>query len=109
MPTMRAAALRNVACCGVLMLAMLFARTSASSPEAQGNQAISMPITVAQVAPTPGASSDARHKLEALVKAAQAEGEVTLYSAVASEVSQRVANAFTAKYGVKVRFARFST
>lgn len=46
-------------------------------------------------------------ELDALIKAAKAEGEVTFYSSATENVAKRVGDAFTAKYGVKVGFTRF--
>jgi iron(III) transport system substrate-binding protein len=45
-------------------------------------------------------------ELDALVKAAQAEGEVFFYSGVPEPALKRAAEAFTAKYGIKARFIR---
>lgn len=47
--------------------------------------------------------------LAALVAAARAEGEVTLYSAATENVATRVGKEFAAKYGVKVQFLRLSS
>lgn len=44
--------------------------------------------------------------LDALVKAAKAEGEVFLYSSLTENVPQRVGEAFAAKYGIKLNFIR---
>ncbi len=48
-------------------------------------------------------------QLDALIRAAQAEGEVVAYSAQPQPVNQRFAQAFTAKYGVKISFVRLSS
>ena len=48
----------------------------------------------------------AQAELDALIKAARAEGEVMFYSAPVESVAKRVADAFTAKYGVNARFVR---
>ena len=45
-------------------------------------------------------------ELDALVKAARAEGEVTLYTATPDNQARRFVDAFTAKYGIKVGFLR---
>ncbi len=47
--------------------------------------------------------------LDALIKAAKAEGEVTMYSAAPESIPKRVGAAFTAKYGIKTGFVRLST
>lgn len=65
--------------------------------------------TLAQVGTQTRAGAGVQAKRDALVHAAKKEGEVTLYSAVAAEVNQRLRDAFTAKYGVNVRFTRLST
>lgn len=44
--------------------------------------------------------------LDALVKAAKAEGEVLFYSATPENVSKRVAEAFQAKYGMRATYVR---
>jgi len=51
----------------------------------------------------------AQADLEALIKAAKAEGQVTLYSAPTENVPRRVGEAFTAKYGIKFNFTRISS
>lgn len=45
-------------------------------------------------------------ELEALTKAAQAEGELLFYSGATENVAKRVAAAFTARYGIKAQFIR---
>lgn len=44
--------------------------------------------------------------LEALIKAAKAEGEVTFYCAQVEVVAKRVAESFSAKYGIKAQYIR---
>ncbi len=62
----------------------------------------------AQAQPTkPAASVSA--DLQALVKAAQAEGETVFYTAVPDNVAKRVSDAFTAKYGISARFIRLTS
>ena len=46
-------------------------------------------------------------ELDALIKAAKAEGEVVFYASATENVAKRTGDAFTAKYGVKVRYTRF--
>jgi iron(III) transport system substrate-binding protein len=55
------------------------------------------------------APSFAQANLDALVKAAKAEGEVVLYSAATENVAKKVGAAFTAKYGIKFSFVRLSS
>ncbi|HSV80422.1 MAG TPA: extracellular solute-binding protein [Ramlibacter sp.] len=52
------------------------------------------------------AQGGAPQDLDALVKAAQAEGEVFFYSGVPEPALKRIADAFKAKYGVTARFIR---
>ncbi len=54
------------------------------------------------------ASKAAAADLDALVKAARAEGSLTFYSGATENVAKRVADAFQAKYGIKTQFVRLS-
>ena len=70
------------------------------------------PKAVAKAAPAAAKAAPAagvRAELDALVKAAKAEGEVTLYSAAPESIPKRTGDAFTAKYGIKTAFVRIST
>jgi iron(III) transport system substrate-binding protein len=51
--------------------------------------------------------SHAQANLDALIKAAKAEGEVLAYWAPTENVAKRSGDAFTAKYGIKTSFIRF--
>lgn len=51
--------------------------------------------------------ANAQAALDALIKAARAEGEVVAYWAPTENVAKRVGDAFTAKYGIKTSFTRF--
>ena len=55
------------------------------------------------------AQAGVANELEALIKAAKAEGEVSLYSAATENVPKRVGAAFTAKYGIKFNSNRISS
>ena len=55
------------------------------------------------------ANANAQAELEALIKAAKAEGEVTLYSAATENIPKRVGAAFTAKYGIRFNSNRISS
>lgn len=59
--------------------------------------------------PSPAAAAAAKAELEALIKAAKAEGQVVMYSAAPDSVPKRTGAAFTAKYGIKTSFIRLST
>lgn len=54
-----------------------------------------------------GNAAKAKADLEALTKAARAEGQVVFYSAATENVARRVADAFTRKYGIKASYTRF--
>jgi iron(III) transport system substrate-binding protein len=56
-----------------------------------------------------GNPARAKADLEALTKAAKAEGEVTIYSAAPDSIPRRTGAAFTKKYGIKTSFIRLST
>src|SRR4051812_7604671 len=53
-----------------------------------------------------GAAAHAQSDLDALIKAAKAEGEVVFYSAAVENQSKNTAEAFTAKYGIKAQYVR---
>lgn len=65
---------------------------------------LSRPILLAQAAKASPAA--ARADLEALLKAARAEGELTFYVTATENVAKRTADAFAAKYGVKATYLR---
>jgi iron(III) transport system substrate-binding protein len=52
------------------------------------------------------APAGAQAELDALIKAARSEGEVVFYSGASANVAQRIADAFTAKYGIKSNYTR---
>ena len=66
------------------------------------------PVLLAQAAQRPGAAV-IQSELDALIKAAKAEGEVTVYSSAPESVPQRVGAAFLAKYGIKMQLVRITT
>ncbi len=47
-------------------------------------------------------------EMDALIKAAKAEGQVSFYTAPTENTAKRVADAFTAKYGIRVQFVRLA-
>ena len=55
------------------------------------------------------AATTAAADLEALIKAARSEGQLTFYSGTAEGISKRTAEAFTAKYGVKAAYLRLAS
>ena len=59
-------------------------------------------------APALFAQGAGAQSLDALIKAARAEGEVVFYSAPPENVAKRVADAFSAKYGIKTSFTRMA-
>lgn len=54
-------------------------------------------------------TSSAQADLDALIKAAKADGEFTLYSSTPEGVSKKGAEAFFAKYGVKANYLRLAS
>jgi iron(III) transport system substrate-binding protein len=64
-------------------------------------------VALASVSFNAGAQANAQAALDALIKAARAEGEVVAYWAPTENVAKRVGDAFTAKYGIKTSFTRF--
>jgi iron(III) transport system substrate-binding protein len=66
-------------------------------------------LAVAAAALVWGAGAQAQADLDALVKAAKAEGDVTWYSSSPDTQNRRVIDAFTAKYGIKVNVLRLSS
>lgn len=70
-------------------------------------------VMLAMVAPVVNVPSvraqAARGELDALVAAAKAEGELLFYTAAPDAGAKRLADAFTAKYGVKAAFLRLQS
>src|SRR5689334_3445292 len=62
------------------------------------------PNAFAQAKPAAAAAD-----LEALIKAAKAEGELVVYGSSTDNVLKRVGDAFTAAYGIKHSFIRLSS
>lgn len=54
-------------------------------------------------------AAHAQSELDALIKAARAEGEVVFYSGPTENVARRTGDAFAAKYGVKHSFTRIQS
>jgi iron(III) transport system substrate-binding protein len=63
----------------------------------------------AMAAPDVRAQSAAPADLDSMIKAAKAEGEVTFYSTATENVAKRIADGFTAKYGIKAQFLRMGS
>lgn len=61
------------------------------------------------VAQTQKVSPNVQAELNKLVKSAQAERELTFYTAVPENVAKRVGDGFTAKYGIKTQFVRVTS
>ena len=81
---------------------------------AQAPMLLAQAAKAAKAAPAPAApalpsAAALQADLDALVKAAKAEGEFTFYIALVESVAKRVGDAFTAKYGIKYSFVRLST
>ena len=92
----------------------LVSRIRHGAVAAAGVAAVSLALTAAPVfaqaskAPA-GNPQAAAAALEALIKAAKAEGELTYYSAQTENVPRRVSAAFQAKYGINAKFVRFNS
>lgn len=54
------------------------------------------------------AQANVQAELDALIKAAKAEGEVSFYSGATENVAKRTGDAFQAKYGIKYSFIRLA-
>ena len=65
------------------------------------------PVLLAQASKGVGPTSQS--ELEALIKAAKAEGELTFYSSTPEGVSKKASEAFQAKYGVRAHFLRLAS
>lgn len=83
-----------------LAVAMLTAQAGAAPREAEGRM---QPLQLAQAAKPP-ASTPAG--LDALIKAARAEGELTIYYTMSENIARRINDAFTGRYGVKTQSLR---
>lgn len=57
----------------------------------------------------PAAAAQVAAELAALVKSAQAEGEMTYYTSAPDNVAKRVNEGFLAKYGIQAKFIRLSS
>jgi iron(III) transport system substrate-binding protein len=70
---------------------------------------IAIALACLACAPAPAwAQANAQADLDALIKAARAEGEVNFYSGVTENVAKRTGDAYSAKYGVKYSFIRLA-
>ena len=69
--------------------------------------AAALPARAQQAARISPAAAQA--ELEALIKAAKAEGEIRFYTAATENVGKRVVDAFNAKYGIKGTFVRINS
>ena len=72
-----------------------------------GGQHSALPVLLAQAA-AKSAAPNVQAELDALIKAAKAEGGLIIYSGATENVAKRVSDAFSAKYGIKVQFSRFA-
>jgi len=81
---------------------------SAGATAATRGQPMLLAQQAAARAPAPNQPAAAA-ALEALIKAAKAEGELTYYSAQTENVPRRVSAAFQAKYGINAKFVRFNS
>ena len=63
-------------------------------------------LLLAQAAAARPATAAIQAELDALIKAAKAEGELSFYTSATENVAKRIGDAFNAKYGVKYQFVR---
>lgn len=68
----------------------------------------SSPTLLAQTAPVRKPAQAVQADLDALVKAARAEGELLFYLAPVEAIGKRVSDGFTGKYGIKSAFVRLA-
>ena len=70
--------------------------------------ALAMAAALAAAGPEPALAQarNSQSELDALVKAAKAEGEMTFYIGLTESVATRIASAFNAKYGIRAQFLR---
>ncbi len=96
--------------CNWRTLATLVIAFGAATPS-WADEARPAPMLLAQAAAKPAAPNPqaAQAALDALIKAAKAEGELTYYSAQTENVPRRVSAAFQAKYGINAKFVRFNS
>jgi len=107
---------RRLHCMGLAIAVSAMCLAAPAGAES-GQRADRAPVLLAQAtgAAKPAAQAAAgnparaRADLEALIKAASAEGEVTIYSAAPDSIPRRTGAAFTKKYGIKASFIRLST
>ena len=67
---------------------------------------VAAPLLLAQASAPRPAPAAIQAELDALIKAAKAEGEVSFYSSATENVAKRIGDAFSAKYGVRFQFVR---
>lgn len=91
--------------------ALLAVSSTASFADSVVRTAAPAPMLLAQAA-AKAPATDARATqaaLEALIKAAKAEGEVRFYTAATENVGKRIVDALFAKYGIKGQFVRINS
>ena len=96
------AAFLAAAAMGITPAAIADESRGAMTPRVGGTTA--QPILMAQA----GAASTAAGNLDALIKAAKAEGEFVYYIDLTENVAKSVSDAFSAKYGIKAQFIRLA-
>ena len=74
---------------------------------------LSLPASAQQAPARPAAkaapAANVQAELDALIKAAKAEGEIVYYVAATENVAKRVTAAFSEKYGIKAPYVRLSS
>ena len=97
-----AAVFLTAAALGIPVAASADAGRGAMTPRVDGTAA--QPILMAQAAAARPAAAD----LDALIKAAKAEGDFVYYIDLTENVAKAVSDAFAAKYGIKAQFIRLA-
>ena len=97
-----AAVFLTAAALGIPVAASADAGRGAMTPRVDGTAA--QPILMAQA----GAARSAAADLDALIKAAKADGDFVYYIDLTENVAKAVSDAFAAKYGIKAQFIRLA-
>lgn len=92
----------------LLLAATTWSGASGAGQDGRSADAADRPAVVllAQAGAARPAAAAVQADLEALIKGARAEGEVTFYIALVESVGKRAADGFSAKYGVRAQFVR---
>ena len=101
--------------CVGLTMAILACAPAAVAADGAATGATARPydqtrVQVAQASPPARpAGANQQAELDTLIKAAKAENAVTFYSAATENVAKKIADGFTAKYGIKAQYIRLGS